>query len=59
MNINPVSLLLISITLELKMFYQFLISKGFVIGIILRLVLISKFSFSYFYSQYRSNKIAL
>jgi len=48
------SLLLVSIILELIMFYQLLISKGFILGIILRLVLISKFSFSYFYSKYRS-----
>ena len=48
------SLLLVSIILELIMFYQLLISKGFVLGIILRIVLVSKFSFSYFYSKYRS-----
>ena len=48
------SLLLISIILELIMFYQLLINEGFIIGIIMRMVLISKFSFSYFYSKYRS-----
>ena len=46
------SLLLVSIILELILFYQLLISKGFIIGIILRIVLIGKFSFSYFYSKY-------
>ena len=49
------SLLLISIILELIMFYQLLLSEGFIIGIILRIVLISKFSFSYFYSKFSSN----
>ena len=49
------SLLLASIILELILFYQLLISKGFIMGIILRLVLISKFSFSYFYSQYQNS----
>lgn len=48
------SLLLVSIILELFMFYQLLISKGFILGIILRIILISKFSFSYFYSKYRT-----
>ena len=48
------SLLLVSIILELILFYELLISKGFIIGIILRIVLISKFLFSYFYSKYRN-----
>lgn len=45
------SLLLVSIILELVMYYRLLLSEGFIIGIILRIVLISKFSFSYFYSK--------
>ena len=48
------SLLEVSIILELFIFYQLLISKGFIIGIIFRILLISKFSFSYFYSKDRS-----
>lgn len=46
------TLLLISIILELILYYQLLISEGFIIGIILRIILISKFSFSYFYSKF-------
>lgn len=45
------SMLLISIIFELLLFYDLLMSKGFIIGIVLRLVLITKFSFSYFYSK--------
>jgi hypothetical protein len=48
------SLLLVSIILELILFYELLISEGFLMGIFLRIVLISKFSFSYFYSKYSS-----
>jgi len=47
-------LLFVSIILELIFFYQLLISNGFIIGIILRIALISKFSFSYFYSKNNS-----
>jgi hypothetical protein len=44
-------MLLISIIFELLFFYDLLMSKGFIIGIVLRLALITKFSFSYFYSK--------
>ena len=43
-------LLLISIILELIFFQEILIGTAFWIGVILRLLLIAKFSFSYFYS---------
>ncbi len=45
------SLLLLSILLELIIYYQLLMSSGFITGIILRFLLIGKFSFSYFYSK--------
>ncbi len=51
-------MLIISIVGELIFFYDLLYSTGFVIGILLRVALISKFSFSYFYSikaEYRHN----
>ena len=47
-------ILLFSIILELILFYKLLISKGFIIGIIFRILLISKFSYRYFYSKDRS-----
>jgi len=50
-------MLLISIIFELLLFYDLLMSKGFIIGIVLRLVLISKFCFSYFYSKKEIPKV--
>ena len=47
-------MLLLSIIFELLLFYDLLMSKGFIIGIVLRLVLITKFSYSYFYSKRES-----
>ena len=43
-------LILTSIIIEMLFYRNLLASKGFTSGIILRLLIISKFSFSYFYS---------
>ncbi len=53
------SILLVSIVLELILFYQLLISKVFIIGIIFRIVLISKFTFSYFYAKHVKSSIPI
>lgn len=47
------ALLLISIVMELLFFSNTLGGSGFTYGIIARILLISKFSFSYFYSMKR------
>ncbi|MBI1810958.1 MAG: hypothetical protein HY035_08205 [Nitrospirae bacterium] len=43
-------LLLISIMIELLFYRNILVGIGFISGVILRLLLIAKFTFSYFYS---------
>lgn len=47
-------MLIISIVGEIIFFFELLYSTGFVIGVLLRVALISKFSFSYFYSKKQS-----
>ena len=44
-------LLLVSIVLELALYRSLLYGSGFIIGVVLRIALITKFSFSYFYSR--------
>jgi hypothetical protein len=43
-------LLLVSIIIEVFFYQNILVGRGFIIGIAARLLLITKFSFSYFYS---------
>lgn len=44
------TLLAISIITELLFYRDLLVGRGFIVGIILRLLIIGKFTFSYFYS---------
>ena len=44
-------MLLLSIILELLMFYHYIPTQGLIVGIIFRLLLISKFTFSYFFAK--------
>ena len=44
------ALLSLSIIIELLFYYNLLAGRGFLFGIILRLLIIGKFTFSYFYS---------
>jgi hypothetical protein len=44
-------LLLVSIVLELALYRSLLYGPGFILGVVLRILLITKFSFSYFYSR--------
>ena len=45
------ALLLVSIVLELAFYRSLLGGPGFVFGVVMRVALITKFSFSYFYSR--------
>ena len=44
-------LLLLSVALEVAFYRSILSGSGFLLGVVLRIALITKFSFSYFYSQ--------
>ena len=45
------AMLLLSIILELLMFYHYIPTQGLIVGIIFRLLLISKFTFSYIFAK--------